>query len=142
MNQQNEKHSKVSKSEFRSKDSRWSQFGPTGFNSFLDQLSHRLEINVETFLVGAISLLLISLALLLDKFPLFMLAILITPIVSPILGLAFGFNLGSLKFLKIGLISLLLNFVSFFIVGGFSGFIARQFPERARIYYLAIFYRV
>jgi hypothetical protein len=130
MNQQNEKHSKVSKSEFRSKDSRWSQFGPTGFNSFLDQLSHRLVINVETFLVGAISLLLISLALLLDKFPLFMLAILITPIVSPILGLAFGFNLGSLKFLKIGLISLLLNFVSFFIVGGFSGFIARQFPER------------
>jgi hypothetical protein len=130
MNQQNEKLSKVSKSEFRSNDSRWSQFGPTGFNGFLDQLGRRLEINVETFLVGAISLLLISLALLLDKFPLFVLAILITPIVSPILGLAFGFNLGSLKFLKIGLFSLLLNFVSFFIVGGFSGFIARQFPER------------
>jgi hypothetical protein len=89
-----------------------------------------LEINVETFLVGAISLLLISLALLLDKFPLFVLAILITPIMSPILGLAFGFNLGSLKFLKIGLFSFLLNFISFFIVGGFSGFIARQFPEK------------
>lgn len=130
MNHQTEKNSKVSKSEYRSNDSRWSQYGPTGFNGFLDQLSHRLEINVETFLVGAISLLLISIALLLDKFPLFLLAILITPIVSPILGLAFGFNLGSLKFLKIGLISLLLNFVSFFIVGGFSGFIARQFPER------------
>ncbi len=130
MNQQNEKHSKVSKSEFRSNDSRWSQFGPTGFNGFLDQLGRRLEINVETFLVGAISLLLISLALLLDKLPLFVLAILITPIVSPILGLAFGFNLGSFKFLKIGLFSLLLNFVSYFIVGGFSGFIARQFPER------------
>jgi hypothetical protein len=130
MNQQNEKHSKVSKSEFRSNDSRWSQYGPTGFYGFLDQLGRRLEINVETFLVGAISLLLISLALLLDKFPLFVLAILITPIMSPILGLAFGFNLGSLKFLKIGLFSFLLNFVSFFIVGGFSGFIARQFPER------------
>ncbi len=130
MNEQSEKHSKVSKSEFRSNDSRWSQFGPTGFNGFLDQLSRRLEINVETFLVGAISLLLISLALLLDKFPLFVLAILVTPILSPILGLAFGFNLGSLKFIKIGLFSLLLNFVSFFIVGGFSGFIARQFPER------------
>lgn len=130
MNHQTEKNSKVSKSEYRSNDSRWSQYGPTGFNGFLDQLSHRLEINVETFLVGAISLLLISIALLLDKFPLFLLAILITPIVSPILGLAFGFNLGSLKFLKIGLFSLLLNFVSFFIVGGFSGFIARQFPER------------
>ncbi len=129
MNQQNEKHSKVSKSEFRSNDSRWSQFGPTGFNGFLDQLGRRLEINVETFLVGAISLLLISLALLLDKFPLFVLAILITPIMSPILGLAFGFNLGSLKFIKIGLFSFLLNFISFFIVGGFSGFIARQFPE-------------
>jgi len=130
MNQQTEKPAKVSKSEFRSNDSRWSQYGPTGFNGFLEQLSRRLEINVETFLVGAISLLLISLALLLDKLPLFLLAILITPIVSPILGLAFGFNLGSLKFLKIGFFSLLLNFVSFFIVGGFSGFIARQFPER------------
>jgi len=130
MNQQTEKPVKVSKSEYRSNDSRWSQYGPTGFNGFLDQLSRRLEINVETFLVGAISLLLISLALLLDKFPLFLLAILITPIVSPIIGLAFGFNLGSFKFLKIGLFSLLLNFVSFFIVGGFSGFIARQFPER------------
>lgn len=130
MNQSTEKKAKVSKSEFRSNDSRWSQFGPTGFNGFLEQLKRRLEINVETFLVGAISLLLISLALLLDKFPLFVLAILITPIVSPILGLAFGFNLGSIKFLKIGLVSLLLNFVSFFIVGGFSGFIARQFPER------------
>lgn len=130
MNQSTEKKAKVSKSEFRSNDSRWSQFGPTGFNGFLEQLNRRLEINVETFLVGAISLLLISLALLLDKFPLFVLAILITPIVSPILGLAFGFNLGSIKFLKIGLVSLLLNFVSFFIVGGFSGFIARQFPER------------
>jgi hypothetical protein len=129
MNQPTEKKAKVSKSEFRSNDSRWSQYGPTGFNGYLEQLSRRLEINVETFLVGGISLLLISLALLLDKFPLFVLAILITPIVSPILGLAFGFNLGSLKFLKIGLFSFLLNFVSFFIVGGFSGFIARQFPE-------------
>lgn len=130
MNQQSEKKPKVSKNEFRGADSRWSQYGPTGFYGFLDQLSHRLEINVETFLVGAISLLLISLALLLDKLPLFILAILITPILSPILGFAFGFNLGSLRFLKIGFFSFLLNVISFLLVGGFSGFIARQFPER------------
>lgn len=130
MNQKTEKQPKVSKSEYRGGDSRWSQYGPTGFHGFLDQLSHRLEINVETFLVGAISLLIISLALLLDKLPLFILALLITPILSPILGFAFGFNLGSLRFLRIGLFSLMLNVFSFLVVGAFTGFIAKQFPER------------
>ncbi len=130
MNQQSAKQTKISKNELRAGDPRWSQYGPSGFFGFLGQLSHRLEVNVETFLVGAISLLLMSLALLLDKLPLFILAILVTPILSPILGFAFGFNLGSLKFLKIGFISLLLNMVSFLVVGAFSGFIARQFPER------------
>ena len=130
MNKKTEKQPKVSKSEFRGGNSRWSQFGPTGFHGFLEQLSHRLEINVETFLVGAISLLLISLALLLDKLPLFILALLITPILAPILGFTFGFNLGSLRFLKIGFFSLVLNIISFLVVGAFAGFIANQFPER------------
>jgi len=130
MNQQPENNSNVIKNEFRRNDPRWSQYGPTGFSSFLDQLAKRLQINVETFLVGAISLLLISLALLLDKLPLFLLSLLLAPIISPILGFAFGFNLGLFRFLRIGFLSFLLNFVSIFIVGIFSGFIARQFPER------------
>ncbi|MDO9085607.1 MAG: SH3 domain-containing protein [Anaerolineaceae bacterium] len=114
----------------RNNDSRWSQYGTSGFYGFLDQLARRLEINVETFLVGSISLLLLSIGLLLDQFPLFVLAILLSPILSPILGFAFGFNLGAIKFLRIGFFSLLLHFVSLFVVGAFSGFIARQFPEK------------
>ncbi len=129
MNQQPDNNSHISKSDSRKKDARWNQYGPSGFEAFLDQLSRRLEINVETFLVGAISLLVTSIALLLDQFPLYLLAILITPILSPILGFAFGFSLGSFKFLKIGFLTLLLNMISFLVVGAFSGFIARQFPE-------------
>lgn len=130
MNEIEGKNSRNSKKTMRIRDPRWSQYGPTGFLGYLDQLARRLEINVETFLVGAISLLLISIALLLDQLPLFLMAILLTPILSPILGMAFGFALGSFKFIKIGLLSLFLNFISFFVVGAFSGFIARQFPER------------
>lgn len=111
-------------------DSKWTQYGPTGFNGFLDQVARRLEINIETFLVGSISLLVFALALLMDKLALFVLGLLIAPILSPILGLAIGINLGSWRFIKIGLISFLLNIISFFVVSGFSGFIARQFPER------------
>lgn len=111
-------------------DSRWSQYGPSGFNGFLNQVARRLEINIETFLVGSISLLIFALALLFDKLALFVLGLLIAPILSPILALVFGINLGSIRFLKIGLTSFLLNIVSFFIVSGFAGFIARQFPER------------
>ena len=128
MNQKSEIQSKREKLDKRNDEVRWSQYGPSGFQGFLDQLARRLEINVETFLVGVISLLLISIALLLDQLPLYLLAILISPIVAPILGFAFGFTLGSIKFLRIGFLSLLLNFMSFFIVGAFSGFIARQFP--------------
>lgn len=130
MNQHSEKSPKRKKNEYRGDDPRWTQYGPTGFSAFLEQLSRRLEINVETFLVGAISLLIIALALLMDKLPLFLLSLLLAPILSPILGFAFGFNLGSLRFLKLGLFSSLLYSVSFFIVGLFSGFIGRQFPER------------
>jgi hypothetical protein len=130
MNQKSERNSKRAKLELRNNDSRWSQYGTSGFPGFLDQLSRRLDINVETFLVGSISLLLLAIGLLLDQLPLFVLGILVTPILSPILGLAFGFNLGSIKFLRIGFFSLLLHFVSLFVVGAFSGFIARQFPEK------------
>ncbi len=111
-------------------DSRWTQYGTSGFNGFLDQVARRIEINIETFLVGSISLLIFALALLFDKLALFVLGLLIAPILSPILGLAFGINLGIFRFLKIGILSFLLNGISFFIVSGFSGFIARQFPER------------
>jgi hypothetical protein len=111
-------------------DSRWTQYGSSGFNGFLDQVARRIEINIETFLVGSISLLIFALALLFDKLALFVLGLLIAPILSPILGLAFGINLGIFRFLKIGILSFLLNGISFFIVSGFSGFIARQFPER------------
>jgi len=111
-------------------DSRWTQYGSSGFNGFLDQVARRIEINIETFLVGSISLLIFALALLFDKLALFVLGLLIAPILSPILGLAFGINLGLFKFIKIGILSFLLNALSFFVVSGFSGFIARQFPER------------
>lgn len=129
MSQESDHNSHKPMSNKRKKDYRWNQFGSSGFEAFLDQLSRRLEINVETFLVGAISLLITSIALLMDQFPLYLLAILITPILSPILGFAFGFSLGSFKFLKIGFLTLILNMVSFLVVGAFSGFIARQFPE-------------
>jgi hypothetical protein len=130
MNNKSESHLKREKLELRNNDSRWSQYGTSGFYGFLDQLARRLEINVETFLVGSISLLLLSIGLLLDQLPLFVLAILVSPILSPILGFAFGFNLGVIKFLRIGFFSLLLHFISLFVVGAFSGFIARQFPEK------------
>jgi|GEM_PF-2968800 hypothetical protein len=130
MNNKSESHLKRKKLELRNNDSRWSQYGTSGFYGFLDQLARRLEINVETFLVGSISLLILSIGLLLDQLPLFVLAILVSPILSPILGFSFGFNLGAIKFLRIGFFSLLLHFVSLFVVGAFSGFIARQFPEK------------
>lgn len=130
MNQNNDQSNYRDIIKNKNLDSKWVQYGPSGFNGFQDQVARRLEINIETFLVGSISLLVFALALLLDKLALFILGLLIAPILSPILGLIFGINIGSFRFIKIGLWSFLLNIISFFIVSGFSGFIARQFPER------------
>ncbi len=130
MNQNNEQSNYRDIIKNKNLDAKWTQYGPSGFNGFLDQVARRFEINIETFLVGSISLLVFALALLLDKLALFILGLLIAPILSPVLGLIFGINIGSFRFIKIGLWSLLLNIVSFFLVSGFSGFIARQFPER------------
>jgi hypothetical protein len=130
MNQNSEQNNNRDRKKNKNQDSRWTQYGLSGFNGFLDQVTKRIEINIETFLVGSISLLIFALALLFDKLALFILGLLIAPILSPILALAFGINLGAFKFIKIGILSFLLNSISFFIVSGFSGFIARQFPER------------
>lgn len=130
MNQNSEPNTYREKIKNKLNDSRWAQFGISGFNGFLDQVARRLEINIETFLVGSISLVLFAIALLFDQLALFVLALLIAPILSPILAPAFGITLGSFRFLKIGIISLLLNIVSFFIVSAFAGFIARQFPVK------------
>lgn len=130
MNDNNQINPNLNKSDFRRNDSRWSQFGHTGFQGFIDQLERRLSINVETFLVGALSLLLLVLAIWFDQLPLYILALLICPILSPILGLAFGFNLGSVKFLKIGLLSFLLYFFGFFSTGLATGFVSRLYPKK------------
>ncbi|HSM25137.1 MAG TPA: DUF389 domain-containing protein, partial [Anaerolineaceae bacterium] len=130
MNQNSEPNNYREKIKNKVNDSRWSQYGISGFNGFLDQIARRLEINIETFLVGSISLVLFAIALLFDKFALFILALLVAPILSPILAPAIGVTLGSFRFLKIGIISLILNLVSFFVVSAFTGFIARQFPEK------------
>ena len=130
MNQNSEPNTYREKIKNKLNDSRWAQFGISGFNGFLDQVARRLEINIETFLVGSISLVLFAIALLFDQLAVFVLALLIAPILSPILAPAIGITLGSFRFLKIGIISLLLNVVSFFIVSAFAGFIARQFPEK------------
>lgn len=130
MNQNSEPNTYRDKLKNKINDSRWAQYGISGFNSFLGQVARRLEINIETFLVGSISLVLFAIALIFDQLALFVLALLIAPILSPILAPAFGITLGSFRFLKIGVISLLLNFISYFVVSAFAGFIARQFPEK------------
>ena len=93
---------------------------------FLDKLDERFKVSFEYIALNCLVIVILIIAFITDQLSLILLALLVAPIMIPIYGFAFGISLGSLKFVKKGLIALLSIGSLTFLSGLFSGFIISQ----------------
>jgi hypothetical protein len=91
----------------------------------VDEMAHRISPTVDFFIFSLISGLVIGLGLLLDAPSLMVLGALLAPLMSPVIGLAFGTVIGSSRFFGQSLISLLLGGALVLGTGALAGIVAQ-----------------
>ncbi|PKO13150.1 MAG: hypothetical protein CVU39_20445 [Chloroflexi bacterium HGW-Chloroflexi-10] len=114
----------------RRRYARWNLDGVDGMENYLAIIAARVEPSMEFILFNSILAVIFVAAFLLDQFALFILALLISPLLSPIIGLAYAAIFGTWKFYRLGIISTLISALSAILAGLFSGFIGRQLTGR------------
>ncbi len=96
--------------------------------AFLTDVAHRVTPSADFFLFTLLSGLALALALLLDSPALFLLAALIAPFLSPVMGLAFGTLLGSPRFFLQALAAIFFAGLALFGMGALAGWITQFLP--------------
>src|SRR4030042_3339161 len=89
--------------------------------AFLGELAHRTSPTFDFFLFSLLSAVVLSLGLLLDTPALLLLGILVAPVMSPVIGLAFGTVTGSLRFFFRSFVGLLIGGALVFTAGALVG---------------------
>lgn len=95
---------------------------------FLVQVAHRVTPSVDFYLFTLLSGAALVAAILLDSPAIYLLAVLLTPFLAPVMGLAFGTLLGSPRFFLQSLASIFFSALIMFGMGALAGFIAKFLP--------------
>ncbi len=91
--------------------------------AFLDELAHRISPTVNFFIFSFICALLLGIGLLMDAPSLLILGALVSPMMTPAIGISFGTVIGSGRFFVRSFIGLLIGTVLVFLAGTLLGLV-------------------
>ena len=92
---------------------------------FLDKVAHRASPSFDYFLFSLLAGAVIAVGFLLDSQPLLILGAILSPLMAPVIGIALGTVVGSVRFFFRSTIGLIIGSLLVFGVGVLAGFAAR-----------------
>lgn len=106
--------------------------------AFLAELAHRASPSFDFFLFSLAAGVVLSIGIILDQPALIVLGSLVAPMLSPVVGLALGTIIGSVRFFFRSLIGMLIGSGLVFLMGMLAGYLSRQYwypPDLTQAYY-------